>query len=241
MSWNVAAVLAACCLLCACSVAASPLPNRSLLLRGNSQNATWTGTCGDWRRPSRDPSCCHDFVKGGQCPCKSPHHCLIGSYSLYVTDCWCSAAISELQCFAMAPDRDFVHFCPKGTTRPTVTTTTTIAPTCLLGPDEPCPCAGQHAKCWGRFFWSGRHTSGYNCRCEPTTSREHCLQGAGWRGNNFIWCDESPQQCSGIPLTNRTDCGFHGIDRSHCESKGCCWGEEPNPNPQGVPWCFHAQ
>jgi len=237
MSWSVTAVLAACCLLCACRVAASALPNSSLLLRGNNQNVTWTDTCGSWQT---DPSCCHDFKEGGRCPCTGPRQCLTGYYVMYVTHCRCSAASSESECFAM-PDTYYVHYCPTGNTRPTVTTTTTPAPTCLLGPNEPCPCAGQYAKCWGKFFWYTRWNSGYNCRCEHATSKEHCLQGAGWRGTNTIWCDVSPQQCSSIPFTNRTDCGFYGITRSDCESRDrCCWREEPNPNPQGIPWCFHA-
>jgi len=36
----------------------------------------------------------------------------------------------------------------------------------------------------------------------------------------------------------KTDCGFYGITADECESRGCCYRQSPNPNPEHVPWCY---
>lgn len=36
---------------------------------------------------------------------------------------------------------------------------------------------------------------------------------------------------------DKKDCGYFGIQKSECESKGCCWYESENKN---VPWCFYS-
>jgi glucoamylase len=35
---------------------------------------------------------------------------------------------------------------------------------------------------------------------------------------------------------DKKDCGYLGIQKSECESKGCCWVESNNNN---IPWCFY--
>lgn len=41
-----------------------------------------------------------------------------------------------------------------------------------------------------------------------------------------------------VELSSRKDCGYYGIGSMECEARGCCWREEPNPNPTYRPWCF---
>lgn len=43
--------------------------------------------------------------------------------------------------------------------------------------------------------------------------------------------------CS-ISDPSKIDCGYVGIDKSQCESKGCCWFASTS---SGVPWCFNAK
>jgi hypothetical protein len=31
--------------------------------------------------------------------------------------------------------------------------------------------------------------------------------------------------------SNRTDCGYSGINQQQCVAKGCCWVSGPSPNP----------
>jgi serine/threonine protein kinase len=38
----------------------------------------------------------------------------------------------------------------------------------------------------------------------------------------------------------RTDCGHMGITQGECEARGCCWDPNPNPNPEGIPYCYRA-
>lgn len=40
-------------------------------------------------------------------------------------------------------------------------------------------------------------------------------------------------QCSDV--SQKSDCGFVGMDQSGCEYKGCCWA----PDLNGDPWCFY--
>lgn len=41
-------------------------------------------------------------------------------------------------------------------------------------------------------------------------------------------------QCS---ASVKTDCGYTGITKSQCETKGCCWSES---SVSGTPWCFFS-
>jgi len=41
-----------------------------------------------------------------------------------------------------------------------------------------------------------------------------------------------------IDAYKREDCGYYGINKSDCESRGCCWVES---NISGIPWCFHPK
>jgi len=43
-------------------------------------------------------------------------------------------------------------------------------------------------------------------------------------------------QCS-VADSDRTDCGFSGIDEAGCVNRNCCW--KPS-NVQGAPWCFYS-
>ena len=42
-------------------------------------------------------------------------------------------------------------------------------------------------------------------------------------------------ECYQSPAS-REDCGWFGIKKEQCESKGCCWDE----SVQDVPWCFYG-
>ena len=37
---------------------------------------------------------------------------------------------------------------------------------------------------------------------------------------------------------DRKECGYYGIDKKECESRGCCWKNDEDDSE--VPWCFHG-
>ena len=39
-----------------------------------------------------------------------------------------------------------------------------------------------------------------------------------------------------VPREKREECGYYGIDKKECESKGCCWITDEFESV--VPWCF---
>lgn len=51
--------------------------------------------------------------------------------------------------------------------------------------------------------------------------------------------NSASDQCD-MDYVTRRDCGFSDITQEQCEAKGCCYREEPNPNPHNYPWCYHA-
>ena len=36
----------------------------------------------------------------------------------------------------------------------------------------------------------------------------------------------------------RKECGYYGIEKTECESKGCCWRIDDDNS--AVPWCFEG-
>ena len=45
---------------------------------------------------------------------------------------------------------------------------------------------------------------------------------------------DSDETCSAVALTERLECGFEGITKSECVSRGCCFD-----NTKGTPSCFY--
>jgi alpha-glucosidase/lysosomal alpha-glucosidase len=39
--------------------------------------------------------------------------------------------------------------------------------------------------------------------------------------------------------TERSDCGYHGINEDSCTAKGCCW--KPETAKVDIPWCFYKR
>jgi len=77
---------------------------------------------------------------------------------------------------------------------------------------------------------------------------EACLEkGCCWQvdpvpnPNHIPYCYRHHTVLPACEMSNslKTDCGFHGIGADECESRGCCYRQSPNPNPDHVPWCYH--
>ena len=47
----------------------------------------------------------------------------------------------------------------------------------------------------------------------------------------------APAKCIDVPVPDRIDCGFPGVNATQCEDKGCCF-IPISPNPDNHPWCF---
>ena len=55
------------------------------------------------------------------------------------------------------------------------------------------------------------------------------------------WCYHSNvlPKCK-VKDADKKDCGYYGIKKDECESKGCCWHPFPDPNPKRKPWCYYS-
>ena len=38
---------------------------------------------------------------------------------------------------------------------------------------------------------------------------------------------------------NRKECGYYGINKKECESRGCCWKSDEDDST--IPWCFYGE
>mmetsp|Transcript_6120 Transcript_6120/g.8315 ORF Transcript_6120/g.8315 Transcript_6120/m.8315 type:complete len:307 (-) Transcript_6120:17-937(-) len=102
----------------------------------------------------------------------------------------------------------------------------------IPNPAEICPVMpySQRVDCgwWGVTPWE----------CE---AKGCCWQTDPWPNPNHVpWCYREYTSNPSCDMAHevKTDCGFWGIGVTECESRGCCYRQDPNPNPENIPWCY---
>ena len=71
--------------------------------------------------------------------------------------------------------------------------------------------------------------------------KESSVQGVPWC---FHGIDDVPTYITtggkicAIDRENRVECGYKGIDKAECESRGCCWKIDDYESI--IPWCFQG-
>lgn len=70
-------------------------------------------------------------------------------------------------------------------------------------------------------------------RCDEMLER--AMQKAGCESMSAKAANMTAQNCA-LPDSQKSDCGWNGVNQQTCEQKGCCW---QSSSTGGVPWCFH--
>lgn len=78
----------------------------------------------------------------------------------------------------------------------------------------------------------------HNVWCKYMTKYGAC----SWNENTQKTCPRTcglcGVECNVVKGSSRKDCGYNGIQRDECYTKGCCW--QPLLGGEVGPWCYES-